>query len=194
MRNTNSLTFKITFMAVYAALIYGLQVALASLPNIELVTLMLSIAGLCLPRKMSLTIALVFVLLEGLTYGFGDWMILYFVAWPALTFVCSLFKKLAVHAFVLIVIIDALFGFLFGSIDAIIKLALYDSSTMLAYWIKGLLFDMVHGTFNFLNALLCFKPVYAIIDRYCKWYIPEKNNSQFDFKVLGFKFQVTKFL
>ncbi|ATZ18468.1 hypothetical protein ESOMN_v1c00830 [Williamsoniiplasma somnilux] len=195
MRKSLLITLKITFIGVYAALVYALQVALASIPNVELVTLMLSIAGLCMHRYMSMTIALIFVLLEALTYGFGDWVILYIIVWPLLTLSFSLFKKYAEYAWVLVIAVNTIFGFLFGAIDAGIKYLLYDQSTMIAYWIKGLVFDLIHGVGNFMIALLCFKPVYAVVSRYCKKYInaPLFKIKNFDFKIMGCGFCVSKF-
>ena len=70
-------------MGVLAALLFAGQVALAAIPNVEIVSLLVILYTLALGRKVFLVIY-TFVLLEGVFYGFGLWWINYLYVWAAL--------------------------------------------------------------------------------------------------------------
>ena len=65
---------------VLGAVLLVVQVALAPLPNIELVSLLVMLFTLALGRYVAYSLA-VFVLLEGLIYGFGLWWFSYLYIW-----------------------------------------------------------------------------------------------------------------
>ena len=98
-------------LGVFAALLVALQVGLSFLPNIELVTLLI-ILMTCRFGKKSLLAVGVFVLVEGLIYGFHIWWINYLYVWPLLVVVVLLLKK-GSHP-LLWAIVAGLFGLLFG--------------------------------------------------------------------------------
>lgn len=159
-------TIKITFVATYIALTYGLQVALASVPNVETVTLFLIIAGVQLPLGLSLLVGVAFTSLELITYGFGDWALLYLIAWSLLIIISLLTRKLIQKCWPVAIVIGSLFGFGFGSMDALTKGMLYGLSGLYAYWISGLIFDLIHGVSNFLIILFCYLPVSKVVGMY----------------------------
>ena len=65
-------TREIVTMGILSAILLAAQVSLGFLPNIELVTLLLIVYTLVLKKKVFFVIY-VFVLLEGMIYGFGLW-------------------------------------------------------------------------------------------------------------------------
>ena len=71
-------TREIVTMGILSAILLAAQVSLGFLPNIELVTLLLIVYTLVLKKKVFFVIY-VFVLLEGMIYGFGLWWINYLV-------------------------------------------------------------------------------------------------------------------
>lgn len=73
----------ITTLALCTALVFGLQVALAAIPNGETVTLFLILFTLYF-RWRTLYIIYAFAILEGLTYGFSVWWIVYLYIWTIL--------------------------------------------------------------------------------------------------------------
>jgi energy-coupling factor transport system substrate-specific component len=171
-------TLKITFVATYIALTYGLQVALASVPNVETVTLFLIVAGVQLPLRISLLIGVCFTSLEIITYGVGDWAILYLVGWSLLIGLAMIFKKVILKWWWVAVILGSLFGFLFGSLDALIKGMLYGVSGLLAYWIQGLIFDLIHGVGNFLVILFCYWPFTRVLNLYTPKFFDHQKTSK----------------
>lgn len=167
-------TLKITFVATYVALIYGLQVSLAIIPNVEAVTLLLFIAAIQFPIALTLLMNISFILLEALTYGFGDWVLFYIVVWNLLMVIGFLSRSLVNRYWGIAVFIGTMFGFLFGTVDALVKGLLYGSSGMLAYWFSGLIFDLIHGMSNFFIFLFCYIPISKVVGLYIqKFFVPQ---------------------
>ena len=69
--------------AFLAAILLVLQVSLSWLPNVELVSLLLILYTLVFRRHVWF-ILYVFVILEGLIYGFGLWWFSYLYVWAIL--------------------------------------------------------------------------------------------------------------
>ena len=77
---------------ILAALLFAAQAALAFLPNIELVSLLVILYTLFLGKRV-VPVLLVFALLEGLLYGFGLWWVSYLYVWPLLAGLAALLKR-----------------------------------------------------------------------------------------------------
>lgn len=85
-------TREIVTMGILSAILLAAQVSLGFLPNIELVTLLLIVYTLVLKKKVFFVIY-VFVLLEGMIYGFGLWWINYLYVWSVQAVITLLFRK-----------------------------------------------------------------------------------------------------
>ena len=68
------------------------QVALSSIPNVEIVSLLVILYTLLLKKK-TLYIIYIFAILEGLLYGFGLWWLMYLYVWTVLWGITMLFQK-----------------------------------------------------------------------------------------------------
>lgn len=152
-------TKQIVHVGFYSAVLVALQVGLSSLPNIELVSFLFVIYGISLGLKLNLFIAFVFVILEMLMWGFGDWVIGYAWIWPLWTLLIALFKSLLKQNPYLWALMSGLWGMVFGGLFAINHGFFYGFNFSLAYWIKGLSFDLIHAASNYLIMLILFKPV-----------------------------------
>ena len=104
---------------------------------------------------MGYTLA-VFVLLEGLLYGFGLWWFSYLYIWAILAVAAWLFRKMESRLG---------WGLIFGTLTAIPVLILSGPAATLAYIISGIPFDLVHGVSNFLLAFLLLPPLRRILAR-----------------------------
>ena len=82
----------IALAGVYAALLTGGKEALAAIPNVEVVTLLCALGGYALGAVALASIA-AFVTVEGAIYGFGSWIISYYVHWPL---VCAAFMLIRI--------------------------------------------------------------------------------------------------
>lgn len=75
-----------------AVLIAGKQ-ALASIPNIECVTLFLVVFTLVFGLKETLLATICYCLVDTMIWGFNVWVISYFTYWPMLVVLVSLIRK-----------------------------------------------------------------------------------------------------
>ena len=66
---------------------------MAFLPNFEPVTLLTVLFTLCF-GGLALGAVAVFLLLEGLLYGFGTWWVMYLYIWPLLWCLTRLFRRM----------------------------------------------------------------------------------------------------
>lgn len=155
-------TFQIVIIGVYSAMVFALQVVLAAVPNVELVTLMLTLAAVVFPWYTAGIISLTFSGLEVLMYGVGQWIILYVVVWNWLVLVVIAFKKIIRRHWWIVIFIDGFFGLTFGMFDSIIFYLIngLNFPATFLYWTKGIVFDVIHGIANATIAALLFKILY----------------------------------
>lgn len=144
------------FLALMGALMLASQVAMAALPNIHIVALLIIITALCFSWRALFSVA-VFVLLEGLIYGFGIWWISYLYAWPLLVPIVILLRK-NTSALFWAVIVGA-HGLLFGAMTAIPYLFIGGWQAAVSYWISGIPFDLLHCAGNFVVTLVLLNPL-----------------------------------
>lgn len=162
---------RLVIIALYSAMVFALKEALAILPNIEVVTFLLSFAALVFPLSMSISIPLVFNLCEILLRGIATWVILYFIAWPLLVLLIWAFKRIIKKHWWIFIVLNSLWGFTFGTLDAFIHLFLYGKSAFFLYWLNGLTFDAVHGVSNTIVAGVLYQPVMHLWNLRLKYYI-----------------------
>ena len=165
----------ITLVGLMAATLEAAKTALAFLPNIEIVSLLIIVFTLAFGWK-TLYAVFIFVVLEGMHYSFGTWWIMYLYIWPML---CAITRALRnKKSPFLFSIVSALFGLFFGMICAIpyvvigtasggIRSGLYAGFT---WWIAGIPWDIVHCVGNFITTLVLFKPLCEILERIKKSY------------------------
>ncbi|AHI53495.1 cobalamin adenosyltransferase [Spiroplasma sabaudiense Ar-1343] len=170
------LLFRLTIIPVYAAMVVGAKEALALVPNIELVTFLLSFAALVFPVLMVLGIITVFTFIEVFIYSYGvaNWMLLYLVAWPMLVLIVLLLRKAIKWNWIIFVIINTLFGFAFGLIDATLNFFVwfnFDFPVTVAYYLRGITFDIIHGVGNCLISFILYKPVMLLWESHLKKYL-----------------------
>ena len=145
----------IILSGLLGALLLTVQVVLAPLPNVEMVSLLVALYALEFPRQTPGALA-VFILLEGLLYGFGLWWVMYLYVWP-LAVACWLFRKTDSVLFWTAVL--GVFGLMFGALCAIPYGIAGGPAAGVAYWVSGVPFDLLHCGGNVVLALVLFKPL-----------------------------------
>lgn len=156
-------TKKLIQSALLGAMLLIVQVVLAPLPNIELVTLLLLCYTVVFGVQRASAALAVFIALEGMIYGFGFWWINYLYVWPIWVFVVFLMRK---NTSVLLWAVAAgAFGFSFGALCAVLYLLIGGPGAMLSYWVAGIPFDITHCIGNFFSVLLLYKPVVSVLKR-----------------------------
>jgi energy-coupling factor transport system substrate-specific component len=152
---------EIAVMGVMVAVLEASVHAMAALPNIEPVTLLLMLFTLYLGKKVIFVIA-AYLLLEGCFYGFGLWWIMYLYTWPLLAFLTHLLRRQKSVWF--FAILSALFGLFFGALCSIPYLFIGGVSTAFAWWVSGIPFDLIHCVSNFVLCMILFKPLRLCLD------------------------------
>ena len=152
-------------LAFMAALMVASQVALAALPNIHIVALLIIITALCFSWRALFSVA-IFVLLEGLIYGFGIWWISYIYIWSLLVPVAILFRNN--DSAIFWAVIAGLHGLFFGALTAIPYLFIGGWEMAASYWVAGIPFDLVHCAGNFTVTLILIKPLTKLTKKLLK--------------------------
>lgn len=147
----------VTVLALCTALLYSQQIALASIPNGECVTILLIVFTLYF-RRRTLYIIYLFALLEGITYGFGIWWFMYLYVWTILWAIVMLLGRQP-RSSLFWAIIAAFFGLFFGLLCSFPYLVTGGIAMAFSWWITGIPFDISHCVFNFLIVLVLFRPL-----------------------------------
>ncbi|MBQ3090431.1 MAG: hypothetical protein IJD21_07750 [Oscillospiraceae bacterium] len=149
----------IALQALCAALLFALQVAMAALPNIELISLLIILFTLRFGRKALLAIY-TFALLEGIWYGFHIWWIMYLYVWTILWALVTFFSRGDRQRGRLFWAgLSGLFGLVYGFLCSFPYLALGGIKMAYSWWLAGLPFDLIHGVSNFILTLTLFPPL-----------------------------------
>ena len=84
---------EIAVLGLMTAILFGVQIALAPLPNIEAVSLLIVLYTRHF-RAKTLAVIYAFALLEGLLYGFGLWFVNYLYVWTVFWLLATLLRNL----------------------------------------------------------------------------------------------------
>jgi len=159
----SKLTIKdITTISVCSVILIIAQVAMRYLPNIEVVSLFILLFTRHF-KKRTLYIIYLFVIVEGLLYGFGLWWVTYLYVWTILFFICRAFNDID-NSFTLAIIL-AIYGLLFGVFTSFVYFVTLGVSGGISWIISGFPFDLLHCIGNFITTLILFKPLDKMMKR-----------------------------
>lgn len=164
-RRSKNAAREIVILAFCTALIFAQQIALAGLPNIELVSFLVILYAWTF-RFKSLYIIYVFVLLEGVFYGFHIWWISYLYVWTILALITIALR--AIRSPLIWAVVSGIFGLCFGALCAIPYLIMGGPAMAFAYWVSGIPFDLIHCVSNFILCLLLWKPLITLTSKLLK--------------------------
>lgn len=148
----------LVIFSMLASIMFTLKVVLAGIPNIEPVSLLI-IVYTAVYRFRALIPIYIYVILEGLLFGFSVYWIGYLYVWAILWGVIMLIPRRAFDARgrrtailgICLALISGAFGLAFGALFAPSQIAIYGLSfdAMLAWIAAGLPYDILHGCGNF---------------------------------------------
>ena len=147
---------EVALFGVLGGLTFAAKVAMAGLPNIEPVSLMVMLFAVIFGAKAVFPLY-GYVLMEFLIYGFNLWSINYLYIWAILAAVAWLFRKMT-HPLGWALLSGA-FGLLFGFLCAPVYLFVGGWGAMVSWWISGIPWDVDHCAGNFVIALVLFVPL-----------------------------------
>ena len=147
---------KICQLAVMGCVIYVAKMALAGLPNIEPVSLMVILLAVVWGWE-GLWSVYIYVFLEFCTWGMHAWNVYYLYVWLVLFAAAFLMRRN--ESRFMWACLGAAFGMLFGGLCALAQIFISGPAGALAWWISGIPFDLVHAAGNFILILLLFQPL-----------------------------------
>lgn len=153
---------EITLFGMLAALTFGAKVAMAALPNIEPVSLMVMVFAVVFGWK-ALFPVYVYVTAEILFYGLGTWNLNYLYIWTVLAVAAVLLRRM--RSPLGWALLSAAFGLMFGALCAPVDVFIGGWGYAVAKWVSGIPFDLTHCAGNFVLALLLFCPLRDLLDR-----------------------------
>ena len=148
-------------LGLLTALLLGSKLAMAWLPNIEPVSLLILVYTLVFGRQV-FYIIYTFVLLEGLIFGFQLWWVTYLYIWALWALAVFLLARGKGQPVLVWAAASGAFGLSFGALDALPYLA-GGPWAALSYWVAGIPFDLLHCAGNFFLALALEKPLYVLL-------------------------------
>lgn len=164
-------TIKVALIAMIAAMLTGGKLALLFLPNVEVVTLIIILTSCVFGITVSLPATLIFVTVEPFFHEINTWLISYYIYWPLLALVFSIFMKNKENP-LFPAILTAIMTFLFGVIttltDTILAGGLNNGMFFRLFgfnYARGVAFFITHIVSNLFIVAILYKPLYVLLKR-----------------------------
>ena len=146
-----------------AALIFGSKVALAAIPNINLNSVLIILTTLCFGWKALYTVYL-YVMLEGLVFGFSVWWFGYLYVWAVLVIVVMLLRRN--DSALLWAVVAGIYGLCFGLMMYLEYFAINGGWEMFfSMWVAGIPYDLAHCAGNFVFTLVLYRPLHTLMGK-----------------------------
>lgn len=152
----------IVLYGLLGAVLFVAKTALAFLPNIEPVTLLVMVYASVLGWR-ALCPVYVYVVLEYMIWGFGLWSACYLYVWAVLALAAILMRKM--ESPVGWAVLGGAYGLCFGALCALVYWVSGGWQFALSWWIQGIPFDALHCAGNFVMALALFRPCRRVLTR-----------------------------
>ncbi len=147
-------------LSILGALLFAAKMALAPIPNIEPVSLLVMVYTVVFGRRALYPIYL-YVTLECLMWGLGPWSLAYLYVWPLLGGLAWLLRRM--ESPLGWAVLSGAFGLSFGALSAIVYWIAGGWAAAVSWWIAGIPFDALHCGGNFVIALVLFKPCRKVL-------------------------------
>lgn len=167
---------EIALYGILGAMIYAAKMAMAMLPNIEPVSLLVMLLAVCFGWRGLCSVYL-YIFLEFATWGIGLWSVCYLYIWFILFCLARLFRRM--QSALGWAVLSGCFGLLFGALCALVYWCAGGWAAAVTWWIAGIPVDLLHGAANFAIAFVLFHPLRRWLTRLQqKWTLPEKNSER----------------
>lgn len=151
---------EIALMGIMTALLEVAVHAMAVLPNVEPVTLLIILYTIFFGKKVVYILA-AYLFFEGCWYGFGLWWVMYAYVWPLLAFLTYLFRKNKSAWFWSV--FSGAFGLFYGALCSIPYFFIGGPAMAFAWWVSGIPFDLLHCVSNALLCMVLFVPLQRVL-------------------------------
>lgn len=169
-------TYKITLLALLAALGVVGRAFFVFLPNVQPVTSLIIICGLLLGPSAAILLALLTTFLSNMILGMGIWTIWQIISWGLIGVISGilgrLFKRIPIY---IIVLFAAFCGYFYGFV---ISLTTYQiTGKFWPYYIAGLPFDTNHAIGNAMFIVLLYPMITYLFKKYKRDHLNIKNTN-----------------
>ncbi len=154
-------------MGLLGALLFASKMAMAQLPNLEPVSLLVMLYGAVFGRR-ALWALYVYVILEWILWGAGLWAACYLYVWLPLFALARLLRRM--ESPLGWAVLSGCFGLLFGALCAPVYWAAGGWAAALSWWLAGIPMDLLHGAGNFCLALTVFRPLRQALEALARRY------------------------
>lgn len=162
-KSNSRLTIRdLALMGVMTTLLIVSVHALAPIPNVEPVTLLVILYTLFWGKRIGYILT-AYLLLEGCFYGFGLWWIMYAYLWPLLALLTYLMRRQKSVWFWSL--LSGAFGLFFGALCSIPYLFIGGPSMAFTWWVAGIPYDLIHCLSNGILCMVLFLPLSHALSR-----------------------------
>ena len=159
----------LALVGISAATVECAKLVLASLPNVEVVTLLLALYGYCF-GALGAVAAVVFVCIEPLIWGFGTWFLSYLLYWPTLALVFAALGRRGkevgkIFPAVVAILLTVWFGILSSLVDVGLFAGVWERffERFFIYYLRGVPFYALQVATNAVIFPLLFKPITKLL-------------------------------
>ena len=114
----------VALVGILSASLFCSKLALSFLPNVEVVTLLTALFGYSF-GALGIVATVIFVFIDAMIYGFGSWVISYFIHWPAVAVIFMLMAKARIGGRVIPTVVAVLLTVWFGVLTALVEVGLF---------------------------------------------------------------------
>ncbi|WP_106497372.1 ECF transporter S component [Lentibacillus sp. Marseille-P4043] len=158
-------TYKLTLLALLAALAVVGRYAFAFMPNVQPVTSLIIICGIFLGPVAAICLALLTTFLSNMMLGMGIWTIWQVISWAMIGFMSGMLGKLSKRIPLSLIVIFAIFsGYFYGLIISLTNYSI--TGKFIPYYLAGLPFDTYHAIGNALFMILLYPVISFFFKRY----------------------------
>ena len=160
--NRQSVALKVALVGIMAATVECGKLVLASIPNVEVVTLLIGLYSYTF-GWLGILASLIFVCIEPLIWGLGTWVISYFIYWPLVALIFAAFGAIGVKNRVVLTSFAVVLTFLFGVLTALVDGGLFTGNfdnflyRFGIYYARGIVFYALQIACNLVLFLFVFR-------------------------------------
>lgn len=173
---------EIALVGMMAAILTGGKLALAVLPNVEVVTLLCALYGYVF-GWLGIPAILVFVSVEPLMWGFNTWVLTYYLYWPFVGIVFMFLSHLGVKKRFPLTACAVLLVIWFGVLSSLVDVGLFTGFyenffyRFGIYYARGIVFYLVEIACNAVVFPLLFLPLSRVLYDIKGRILPEKRRT-----------------
>lgn len=166
-------TYKLTLLAILAALAVVGRYAFSFLPNVQPVTSIIIVCGLFLGPIAAVLLALLVTFLSNMMLGMGIWTIWQVISWAVIGLISGIIGKTCKRIPLYVIVLFSIFsGYFYGLIISATNYTI--SGKFIPYYLAGLPFDTYHAIGNAAFIILLYPALSRVFHTYVQKYkIPE---------------------